>query len=51
MVELLAVTHQRRMQFVNRQDYIKEVLEDGAKRARIVAQQTMQEVKQAMKLW
>ena len=51
MVNVLSETHHRRMHFINKQDYIKEVLEHGAKRARIVAQQTMQEVKQAMKMW
>ena len=51
MVNVLSETHHRRMHFINKQDYIKEVLEHGAKRARVVAQQTMQEVKQAMKMW
>jgi hypothetical protein len=30
--------------------YVKEVLDDGAKRARVIAQQTMQEVRQKIGL-
>lgn len=50
MVSMLADMHSRRMQLVNKDSYIKEVLEHGANRARVVAEQTMQEVKQAMNL-
>lgn len=50
MVNMLADMHSRRMQLVNKDAYIKEVLEHGANRARAVAEQTMYEVKQAMNL-
>ena len=50
MVEILADMHSRRMQLVNKDSYIKEVLEHGANRARVVAEKTMLEVKQAMNL-
>lgn len=50
MIEMLAHTHARRMELEHKEAYIKEVLEYGAKRARVIAAQTMQEVKEAMNL-
>jgi tryptophanyl-tRNA synthetase len=40
----------RRAEFAARPGYVKEVLDDGAKRARVIAQATMQEVRQKMGL-
>lgn len=41
---------QRRAEFAARPDYVKEILEDGAKRARVIARQTLNEAKQRMGL-
>ena len=46
----LAPIRARRAEFAARPGYVKEVLDDGAKRARVIAQATMQEVRQKMGL-
>ncbi|MGE5462030.1 MAG: tryptophan--tRNA ligase [Syntrophothermus sp.] len=40
----------RRAELASRPGYVKEVLDDGASRARVIAQQTMQEVREAIQL-
>jgi tryptophanyl-tRNA synthetase len=40
----------RRSEFASRPGYVKEVLDDGAERARVIAQQTMKEVREAIQL-
>jgi tryptophanyl-tRNA synthetase len=40
----------RREEFASRPGYVKEVLDDGADRARVIAQQTMKEVREAIQL-
>jgi tryptophanyl-tRNA synthetase len=40
----------RRAELASKPDYVKDVLNDGAKRARAIAQQTMVEVREAMQL-
>ena len=50
MNEALAPIRAKRVELAARPDYVKEVLDDGAKRARVVAQATMQEVRQKMGL-
>ena len=46
----LAPLRAKRAEFAARPGYVKEVLEDGAKRARVIAQATMQEVRLKMGL-
>jgi tryptophanyl-tRNA synthetase len=41
---------ERRQEYQQRPDYVKEVLEDGGKKARVIAQETMAEVYQKMGL-
>jgi tryptophanyl-tRNA synthetase len=48
--EALAPIRAKRIELAARPGYVKEVLDDGAKRARIIAQATMQEVRQKMGL-
>jgi tryptophanyl-tRNA synthetase len=50
MNQALAPIRARRAEFAARPGYVKEVLDDGAKRARVIAQATMQEVRQKMGL-
>ena len=50
MNQALAPIRAKRAELAARPDYVKEVLEDGAKRARVIAQATMQEVRQKMGL-
>jgi tryptophanyl-tRNA synthetase len=38
----------RRAEFASRPDYVTDVLNDGAKRARVIAEKTMQEVREAI---
>jgi tryptophanyl-tRNA synthetase len=40
----------RRAEFASRPDYITDVLNDGAKRARVIAEKTMEEVREAIQL-
>jgi tryptophanyl-tRNA synthetase len=40
----------KRAELESRPDYVRDVLDDGAKRARVIAQQTMVEVRQAIGL-
>ena len=40
----------RRSEFASRPGYVQEVLDDGARRARLIAENTMQEVRQAIQL-
>jgi len=47
---ILEPIRQRRAELMSRPDYIKQVLHEGTQQARMVAQQTMEEVKAAMKL-
>jgi tryptophanyl-tRNA synthetase len=46
----LAPLRSKRLELAASPDYIKEVLADGAARARVIAQATMQEVRQKMGL-
>jgi tryptophanyl-tRNA synthetase len=41
---------QRRAELAARPDYIREVLADGARRARVIARETLNEAKQRMGL-
>jgi tryptophanyl-tRNA synthetase len=50
MNESLAAIRERRTEFAEKPDYVKEVLADGAKRARTIAQATMAEVRNKMGL-
>jgi tryptophanyl-tRNA synthetase len=40
----------RRAEFASRPDYVRDVLNDGARRARVIAEETMQEVREAIHL-
>ena len=40
----------RRAEFASKQGYVQDVLNDGARRARTIAQKTMEEVREAMQL-
>jgi tryptophanyl-tRNA synthetase len=40
----------KRAELASKPDYVSDVLEDGAQRARVIAQQTMAEVREAMQL-
>ena len=40
----------RRAELESQPGYVQDVLDDGAKRARVIAQQTMTEVREAMAL-
>ena len=40
----------KRAELASKPDYVKDVLNDGGKRARVIAQQTMAEVREAMQL-
>jgi tryptophanyl-tRNA synthetase len=40
----------KRAEFASKPGYVQEILEDGAKRARTIAQQTMEEVREAIQL-
>jgi len=40
----------KRAELASKPDYVTDVLNDGAKRARVIAQQTMEEVREAMQL-
>jgi len=46
----LAPLRARRTELANRPEYVREVMTDGAKRARVIARQTLSEVKQKMGL-
>jgi tryptophanyl-tRNA synthetase len=50
MNQALAPIRARRAELAAKPGYVKEVLDDGAKRARVIAQQTMQEVRQKIGL-
>jgi tryptophanyl-tRNA synthetase len=50
MLERLAEVHARRPEFASRPDTVRDVLREGSKRARAVAQATMDEVRAAMKI-
>lgn len=51
MNALLADIHTRREVLKNKPEYIKEVLEDGAKRAQVIATANMQEIKKVMNIY
>ncbi|HSK65310.1 MAG TPA: tryptophan--tRNA ligase, partial [Anaerolineales bacterium] len=40
----------RRAELASRPGYVKEVLDDGARRARVIAEKTMEEVREAIQL-
>lgn len=40
----------RRAEFASRPDYVKDDLSDGAGRARVIAEKTMEEVREAIQL-
>jgi tryptophanyl-tRNA synthetase len=46
----LAPLRARRAELAARPEYVREVMMDGAKRAQVIARQTLSEVKQKMKL-
>ena len=48
--ENLQPLRERRADLANRPEYIKEVLETGAEQARVIARETLREVKQKMGL-
>jgi len=50
MLERLAEVHARRPEYAARPDTVRDILFEGSKRARAVAQATMEEVRAAMKI-
>lgn len=50
LIDALAPFRDRRAAFAARPGYVEEALEDGARRARAIAQETLGQVKEAMKL-
>jgi tryptophanyl-tRNA synthetase len=50
MLPVLGKIRERRQQFVEKPDVIVEILHEGSRRARVIAQQTMAEVRDAVKL-
>jgi len=50
IIKYLEPFRQRRAELAARPDYIREVLEDGAKRARVLARETLNEAKERMGL-
>lgn len=50
MVEYMSPIYERRQKIVNNPGIIREVIENGNKRARTTAQKTMEEVRKAMKI-
>jgi len=48
MVEALADIHHRRQDWASRPNDVKDILDDGAKRARATAQATMEQVRSVM---
>jgi tryptophanyl-tRNA synthetase len=40
----------RRAEFASRPGYVSDVLQDGARRARVIAEKTMEEVREAIQL-
>jgi tryptophanyl-tRNA synthetase len=50
MNQALAPLRAKRMELASKPGYIKEILNDGATRARVIARETMQEVRQRMGL-
>lgn len=50
IAEEMAPMLEKRSEFSERRDLVQDILKDGEKRARAVAESTMQEVRQAMKL-
>ena len=51
MIIVLMPIHEKRSELEKKPEYIKEVLDYGAERARVVSEKTMLKVKNAMKLW
>ncbi len=51
LTEALAPFHEKRKEIEGMRGYVEEVLEDGASRARITAQETMADVREAMKTY
>ena len=45
---ILAGIHAMRQELEKKPDYIKEVLDNGAKRAQVIAAKNMEEIKKAM---
>jgi tryptophanyl-tRNA synthetase len=50
MLEALGPIHARRSEYAARPDTVWDILRDGSRRARVVAQATMDEVRAAMKI-
>ncbi|MGB9699708.1 MAG: tryptophan--tRNA ligase [Thermodesulfobacteriota bacterium] len=50
LISYLAPIHEKRRQILQAPHLLEEVIEDGCRRAREVARQTMEEVRQAMKI-
>ena len=50
MNEALGPLREKRLELAAKPEYIKEVLADGAARARVIARETMQEVSHKMGL-
>jgi hypothetical protein len=50
MVPPLETIRERRQAFAEKPDTIKQVLSEGSRRARVIAQHTMSEVRDAVKL-
>jgi len=50
MNQALSPLRAKRMELASKPGYIKEILNDGATRARVIARETMQEVRQKMGL-
>jgi len=50
VIEALAPVRERRQRWVDDPDAVRDVIEDGNRRARAIAEQTMREVRSAMGL-
>jgi tryptophanyl-tRNA synthetase len=50
LINYLAPIHEKRRQILQNPHLLEEVIEDGCRRAGEVARQTMEEVRQAMKI-
>ena len=48
IIKALEPFRQRRAELASRPEFIRDVLEDGAKRARIIARETLKEAKERM---
>ena len=50
MVDAMADMHVRRQEYEGKPEKIREILDEGAKKARVIAGKTMEEVREVMHL-